>query len=147
MSVKKRKKQGDVMKWESLQKFLVIEVNHWDGDNAEQLVDSLARQIRYHDRAEIKKEMGYIKLENKTIPGKFRLRYTPWFEEFWDRKLFEDRYVTNETKTHFSKTEIPEKKEAIACVIGQTEEGFERTEDLDRMGTDPVMSFFGSKII
>ena len=44
------------MKWESLRKFLTIEVKYWNGDNAEQLVDSLAQQIRYHDRTELKKE-------------------------------------------------------------------------------------------
>jgi len=54
------------MKWESLQKYLTIEVKHWDGDNPEKLVDSLGQQIRFQDRVEIKKEMGCIKLQNKS---------------------------------------------------------------------------------
>ncbi len=96
------------MKWESLRKFLTIEVKHWDGDNAELLVDSLDRQIRYRDRTELKKEMGCIRLQNKSDQNTW-LRYQPWFQEFWDRKLFEDRYVTNETESQFLKLNSQEK--------------------------------------
>ncbi|MCH7649337.1 MAG: hypothetical protein IIA83_12130 [Thaumarchaeota archaeon] len=62
-------------------------------------IKHMIEQIKYEkdqalqdERRKIKREMGNITLKVATMPGKkLKLRYAPWFEEFWEKQFMRNK--------------------------------------------------------